>query len=80
MTSSGFQVQVSINTVLSFTVYECPEPVFTPETARCLGLLRVPIERLAERYSSGAAPNIHVATTIYIYIYVCIQYMLCIYM
>ncbi|CAJ1347054.1 unnamed protein product [Effrenium voratum] len=27
--------------------------VFTPETARCLGLLRVPIERLAERYSSG---------------------------
>merc|ERR1719295_2002106 len=35
------------------TVYECPEPVFTPETARCLGVLRIPIERLAERYSSG---------------------------
>ena len=51
--SQTLSVEVSINTVLSFTVYECPEPVFTPETARCLGLLRVPVERLAERYSSG---------------------------
>eukprot|EP00435_Cladocopium_sp_Y103_P022717 s877_g5.t1 len=36
--SQTLSVEVSINTVLSFTVYECPEPVFTPETARCLGL------------------------------------------
>ncbi|CAJ1406170.1 unnamed protein product [Effrenium voratum] len=51
--SQTLSVEVGITTVLTFTVYECPEPVFTPETARCLGLLRVPIERLAERYSSG---------------------------
>jgi len=51
--SQTLSVEVGITTVLSFTVYECPEPVFTPETARCLGLLRVPVERLAERYSSG---------------------------
>mmetsp|Transcript_73823 Transcript_73823/g.213863 ORF Transcript_73823/g.213863 Transcript_73823/m.213863 type:complete len:271 (+) Transcript_73823:109-921(+) len=51
--SQTLSVEVGITTVLSLTVYECPEPVFTPETARCLGLLRVPIERLAERYSSG---------------------------
>eukprot|EP00434_Breviolum_minutum_P041145 symbB.v1.2.036598.t1/scaffold5203.1/size29885/5 len=53
--SQTLSVEVSITTVLSFTVYECPEPVFTPETARCLGLLRVPVERLAERYSSALA-------------------------
>lgn len=51
--SQTISVEVGITTVLSFTVYECPEPVFTPETARCLGVLRIPIERLAERYSSG---------------------------
>uniref|UniRef100_A0A7S4QBH5 Uncharacterized protein n=1 Tax=Alexandrium monilatum TaxID=311494 RepID=A0A7S4QBH5_9DINO len=51
--SQTLSVEVGITTVLSLTVYECPEPVFTPETARCLGVLRVPIERLAERYSSG---------------------------
>uniref|UniRef100_A0A7S0A2K6 Uncharacterized protein n=1 Tax=Pyrodinium bahamense TaxID=73915 RepID=A0A7S0A2K6_9DINO len=51
--SQTLSVEVGITTVLSLTVYECPEPVFTPETARCLGLLRIPIERLAERYSSG---------------------------
>mmetsp|Transcript_24210 Transcript_24210/g.75331 ORF Transcript_24210/g.75331 Transcript_24210/m.75331 type:complete len:280 (-) Transcript_24210:8-847(-) len=51
--SQTLSVEVGITTVLSCTVYECPEPVFTPETARCLGVLRVPIERLAERYSSG---------------------------
>eukprot|EP00445_Apocalathium_hangoei_P015227 CAMPEP_0203869866 /NCGR_PEP_ID=MMETSP0359-20131031/17948_1 /ASSEMBLY_ACC=CAM_ASM_000338 /TAXON_ID=268821 /ORGANISM="Scrippsiella Hangoei, Strain SHTV-5" /LENGTH=263 /DNA_ID=CAMNT_0050788529 /DNA_START=77 /DNA_END=868 /DNA_ORIENTATION=+ len=51
--SQTLSVEVGITTVLSCTVYECPEPVFTPETARCLGILRVPIERLAERYSSG---------------------------
>eukprot|EP00443_Scrippsiella_acuminata_P048456 CAMPEP_0115225020 /NCGR_PEP_ID=MMETSP0270-20121206/29882_1 /TAXON_ID=71861 /ORGANISM="Scrippsiella trochoidea, Strain CCMP3099" /LENGTH=257 /DNA_ID=CAMNT_0002639363 /DNA_START=152 /DNA_END=925 /DNA_ORIENTATION=- len=51
--SQTISVEVGITTVLSLTVYECPEPVFTPETARCLGILRVPIERLAERYSSG---------------------------
>jgi len=51
--SQTLSVEVGITTVLSATVYECPEPVFTPETARCLGVLRIPIERLAERYSSG---------------------------
>mmetsp|Transcript_105552 Transcript_105552/g.308665 ORF Transcript_105552/g.308665 Transcript_105552/m.308665 type:complete len:284 (-) Transcript_105552:98-949(-) len=51
--SQTLSVEVGITTVLSCTVYECPEPVFTPETARCLGVLRIPIERLAERYSSG---------------------------
>eukprot|EP00440_Ansanella_granifera_P043393 gb/GFBE01047039.1/.p1 GENE.gb/GFBE01047039.1/~~gb/GFBE01047039.1/.p1 ORF type:complete len:269 (+),score=60.13 gb/GFBE01047039.1/:1-807(+) len=51
--SQTLSVEVGITTVLSMIVYECPEPVFTPETARCLGVLRVPIERLAERYSSG---------------------------
>lgn len=51
--SQTLSVEVGITTVLSMTVYECPEPVFTPETARCLGVLRIPIERLAERYSSG---------------------------
>jgi hypothetical protein len=51
--SQTLSVEVGITTVLSVTVYECPEPVFTPETARCLGVLRIPIERLAERYSSG---------------------------
>eukprot|EP00927_Polykrikos_kofoidii_P055450 TRINITY_DN496_c0_g1_i1.p1 TRINITY_DN496_c0_g1~~TRINITY_DN496_c0_g1_i1.p1 ORF type:complete len:288 (-),score=52.33 TRINITY_DN496_c0_g1_i1:68-931(-) len=51
--SQTLSVEVGITTLLSMTVYECPEPVFTPETARSLGLLRIPIERLAERYSSG---------------------------
>jgi len=51
--SQTLSVEVGITTVLSCTVYECQELVFTPETARCLGILRVPIERLAERYSSG---------------------------
>jgi len=51
--SQTLSVEVGITTILTVTVYECPEPVFTPETARCLGVLRVPIERLAERYSSG---------------------------
>lgn len=51
--SQTLSVEVGITTVLSMTVYECPEPVFTPETARCLGVLRIPVERLAERYSSG---------------------------
>jgi len=51
--SQTLSVEVGITTVLSTTVYECPEPVFTPETARCLGVLRIPVERLAERYSSG---------------------------
>jgi len=51
--SQTLSVEVGITTILSLTVYECPEPVFTPETARVVGLLRIPIERLAERYSSG---------------------------
>jgi len=51
--SQTLSVEVGITTIISVIVYECPEPVFTPETARCLGVLRVPIERLAERYSSG---------------------------
>jgi len=51
--SQTLSVEVGVTTVLSVIVYECPEPVFTPETARCLGVLRIPIERLAERYSSG---------------------------
>jgi hypothetical protein len=51
--SQTLSVEVGITTILTVTVYECPEPVFTPEHARCLGLLRIPIERLAERYSSG---------------------------
>eukprot|EP00927_Polykrikos_kofoidii_P055451 TRINITY_DN496_c0_g2_i1.p1 TRINITY_DN496_c0_g2~~TRINITY_DN496_c0_g2_i1.p1 ORF type:complete len:394 (-),score=40.92 TRINITY_DN496_c0_g2_i1:88-1140(-) len=51
--SQTLSVEVGITTMLSMSVYECPEPVFTPETARSLGILRIPIERLAERYSSG---------------------------
>lgn len=51
--SQTLSVEVGITTVLTMIVYECPEPVFTPETARCLGVLRIPMERLAERYSSG---------------------------
>jgi hypothetical protein len=51
--SQTLSVEVGITTILSMTVYECPEPVFTPETARVVGILRIPIERLAERYSSG---------------------------
>jgi len=51
--SQTLSVEVGITTILTMTVYECPEPVFTPETARCVGIIRIPIERLAERYSSG---------------------------
>lgn len=51
--SQTLSVEVNINTVLVVTVYECPEYVFTPEFARCVGAIRFPIERLAERYSSG---------------------------
>jgi hypothetical protein len=51
--SQTLSAEVSISTVLSISVYECPEPMFTPERARSLGVLRVPVERLAERYSSG---------------------------
>jgi len=51
--SQTLSVEAGITTIISVIVYECPEPVFTPETARCLGILRVPIERMAERYSSG---------------------------
>lgn len=51
--SQTLSVEVGISTVLTVVVYECPEPTFQPEFARCLGLVRFPIERLAERYSSG---------------------------
>jgi len=51
--SQTLSAEVSISTVLTMTVYECPEPMFTPEHARSIGVLRVPVERLAERYSSG---------------------------
>jgi len=51
--SQTLSAEVSISTILTVTVYECPEPMFTPEHARSIGVLRVPIERLAERYSSG---------------------------
>jgi len=51
--SQTLSAEVSISTILTMTVYECPEPMFTPEHARSLGILRVPVERLAERYSSG---------------------------
>lgn len=51
--SQTLSVEVGISTILTVTVWECPEPVFTPEYARCLGLVRFPIQRLAERYSSG---------------------------
>jgi len=51
--SQTLSAEVSISTVLTMTVYECPEPMFTPEHARSIGTLRVPVERLAERYSSG---------------------------
>lgn len=51
--SQTLSVEVGVATILTVTVYECPEPIFTPEYARCLGLVRFPIERLAERYSSG---------------------------
>jgi len=51
--SQTLSVEVGISTIITVVVYECPEPVFTPEYARCLGIVRFPIERLAERYSSG---------------------------
>jgi len=51
--SQTLSVEVGITTILTMTVYECPEPVFTPETGRCVGVLRIPVERMAERYSSG---------------------------
>ena len=51
--SQTLSAEVSISTILTLTVYECPEPMFTPEHARSIGVLRVPVERLAERYSSG---------------------------
>jgi hypothetical protein len=51
--SQTLSVEVGISTILTVTVYECPNPVFAPEHARFLGVLRIPIERLAERYSSG---------------------------
>jgi len=51
--SQTLSVEVGISTILTVTVYECPNPVFSPEHARFLGVLRIPIERLAERYSSG---------------------------
>jgi len=51
--SQTLSAEVGITTLLTMVVYECPEPVFTPETARYLGTLRIPVERLAERYSSG---------------------------
>merc|ERR1719395_434914 len=35
------------------TVYECPEPMFTPEHARSIGVLRVPVERLEESYQNA---------------------------
>merc|ERR1719395_42116 len=37
------------------TVYECPEPMFTPEHARSIGVLRVPVERLEESYQNAVA-------------------------
>jgi len=51
--SQTLSAEVGITTVLTVTVYECPEPTFTPEHARFAGLLRIPVERLASRYSSG---------------------------
>eukprot|EP00397_Hematodinium_sp_SG-2012_P044755 GEMP01050052.1.p1 GENE.GEMP01050052.1~~GEMP01050052.1.p1 ORF type:complete len:260 (+),score=49.48 GEMP01050052.1:170-949(+) len=51
--SQTLSVEVGVSTVLTITVYECPESTFCPEYARCLGLVRFPVERLAERYSSG---------------------------
>ncbi|CAD7971097.1 unnamed protein product [Amoebophrya sp. A120] len=51
--SQTLSVEVGISTILSLVIYECPEPQFSPEYARCLGTIRFPIERLAERYSSG---------------------------
>jgi len=51
--SQTLSVEVGVHTILTVTVYECPEFVFTPEHSRCLGIIRFPIERLAERYSSG---------------------------
>lgn len=51
--SQTLSAEVSLASMLTITVYECPEPTFTPEHARSLGILRVPVELLAERYSSG---------------------------
>uniref|UniRef100_A0A0G4H4D2 Uncharacterized protein n=1 Tax=Chromera velia CCMP2878 TaxID=1169474 RepID=A0A0G4H4D2_9ALVE len=51
--SQTLSVEVSNFTVLTLTVYECPEYVFTPELSRAVGVLRIPVSRLAERYSSG---------------------------
>jgi len=46
-------VEVGLATTLTVNVYENPDYIFTPEQARCLGKIQFPIERLAERYSSG---------------------------
>jgi len=51
--SQTLSVEVGVHTILTITVYECPEFTFFPEHSRCLGIIRFPIERLAERYSSG---------------------------
>lgn len=51
--SQTLSVEVALTTTVVVAVYECPDPVFTPEHARCLGVVRFPVERLAERYSSG---------------------------
>ncbi|CEM07059.1 unnamed protein product [Vitrella brassicaformis CCMP3155] len=46
-------VECGVYTILTLDVYECPEPMFTPEIARQVGSLRIPMDRLSERYSSG---------------------------
>jgi len=51
--SQTLSAEVSVSTIFTITVYECNEPMFVKETARSIGVLRIPVDRLAERYSSG---------------------------
>jgi len=51
--SQTLSAEVSISSIITITVYDCNEPMFNEQVARSVGVLRIPIERLAERYSSG---------------------------
>eukprot|EP00919_Chromeraceae_sp_WS-2016_P036252 GHVR01086064.1.p1 GENE.GHVR01086064.1~~GHVR01086064.1.p1 ORF type:complete len:219 (-),score=35.23 GHVR01086064.1:232-888(-) len=51
--SQSLSVEVTNYTILTLLVYECQEYLFTPEISRAVGILRVPISRVGERYSSG---------------------------
>jgi len=46
-------VEVGLHTVITMAIHESPQAHFDENTARYLGLVRFPVKRLAERYSSG---------------------------